>query len=196
MNGEKGMGYPVFTLSGDDGPEQDKRIIPILKEFGLKAAFSLNSSLFEEQTEIGRIGNIELWEIPPWRFHTNSFHLFEYAPHLCIPKDELPQVYERFEIASHTAAQHDAVSGKARNREGKLRRPGRTGGSVWKEDSGHGLSLWFWCEEILRKRGILYARSVRKAKDFRFPENPSQTLVNCRHFQKDALIWWSSLQDS
>lgn len=184
------MGTKYFTISIDDGLEQDKKIISILKEFGLKATFNLNSGLFGERTEIGRIGNMGFWEIPTQRFRTNSFHLLKYAPHHRIPKDELLQVYDGFEIASHTASHskmpflgkqgtEKEICGDLDALEALFGRKIR--GMVFP----YGLQNRY-CEEILKKRGVLYARSVKKAKDFHFPENPYQTPMNCWHFQKNA----------
>ncbi len=184
------MGTKYFTISIDDGLEQDKNIVSILKEFGLKATFNLNSGLFGEQTEIGRIGNLGMWEIPTRKFNTDSFHLFKYAPHHRIPKDELLQVYEGFEIASHTAshsrmpflgkkATENEICGDLDALENLFGRKIR--GLVFP----YGLKNRY-CKEILKKRGILYARSVKRATDFRFPEDPYQTPMNCWHFQKDA----------
>ena len=39
------MGKKYFTLSFDDGLEQDKRIIALMKQYGLKGTFNLNSLL-------------------------------------------------------------------------------------------------------------------------------------------------------
>ena len=48
------MGKKYFTLSFDDGLEQDKRIIALMKQYGLKGTFNLNSGLFGQRGEAAR----------------------------------------------------------------------------------------------------------------------------------------------
>ena len=40
------MGKKYFTLSFDDGLEQDKRVLDLMKKYGLKGTFNLNSGMF------------------------------------------------------------------------------------------------------------------------------------------------------
>ena len=47
------MGKKYFTLSFDDGLEQDKRVIRLMRQYGLKGTFNLNAGLFGTR-EIGR----------------------------------------------------------------------------------------------------------------------------------------------
>ena len=96
------MGKKYFAWSFDDGLEQDKKIIQILKEYGLGATFHLNSGLFGDKTWEGRIGNLGMTEKPAASFDPAACHLLPYVPHFRIPEDEVVQVYEGFEIASHT----------------------------------------------------------------------------------------------
>lgn len=96
------MGRKYFAWSFDDGLEQDKKIIQILKEYGLGATFHLNSGLFGDRTYEGRIGNLGITEKPADSFDSAARHLLPYVPHFRIPEDEILQVYEGFEIASHT----------------------------------------------------------------------------------------------
>ena len=37
------MGKKYFTLSFDDGLEQDKRVIRLMRQYGLKGTFNLNA---------------------------------------------------------------------------------------------------------------------------------------------------------
>lgn len=184
------MGTKYFTISIDDGLEQDKRIISILKEFGMTATFNLNSGLFGDRTEIGRIGNYGFWEVPSGRFHSDRFHALKYAPHHRIPKDELLQVYEGFEIASHTTS-HSMMPmlGKQETEKEICRDLDALEAIFGRKIRGmvfpYGQQNRY-CESILKNRGILYARSVKKAKDFRFSDNPYQLPMSCWHFQKDA----------
>ena len=50
------MGKKYFTLSFDDGLEQDKRVIRLMKQYGLKGTFNLNAGLFGARGEVKGIG--------------------------------------------------------------------------------------------------------------------------------------------
>ena len=50
------MGKKYFTLSFDDGLEQDKRVIRLMKQYGLKGTFNLNAGLFGVRGEVKGIG--------------------------------------------------------------------------------------------------------------------------------------------
>ena len=92
-----------FTWNFDDGLEEDKETIKILKENGMGATFNLNSALFGKRQMIGRIGNLGIREVPLSGYDANKASLLRYSIHYRIPKDEIVEVYSGFEIASHTA---------------------------------------------------------------------------------------------
>ncbi len=94
------MGKKYFCWSIDDGLEQDKKIVWILKESGMGATFNLNSGMFGQKDMIGRIGNIG-WKITSAERYKKSHHFIKYTKSYRIPKDEVRQVYEGFEVASH-----------------------------------------------------------------------------------------------
>ena len=96
------MANKYFSWSFDDGLEQDKRIIQILKKYGIGATFHLNSGLFGVRRYISRIGNLGMHETPADQFEAKSFHLLPASHHYRIPREELKAVYAGFEIASHT----------------------------------------------------------------------------------------------
>ena len=73
----------IFTLSFDDGIEQDKRLIVLLKKYRLKCTFNINSGL------LGTGGTVPLADGTPVR-------------HDKIAPGEVRRVYEGFEVASHT----------------------------------------------------------------------------------------------
>ena len=43
------MGKKYFTLSFDDGLEQDKKVLELMKKYGLRGTFNLNSGMFGQQ---------------------------------------------------------------------------------------------------------------------------------------------------
>ena len=64
-----------FVLNFDDGVEHDKQLITLMKKFGLSGTFNLSAGLFGVSHSLAGISRI--------------------------PKDEVRQVYEGFEVASH-----------------------------------------------------------------------------------------------
>lgn len=93
------MGKKYFTLSFADGLEQDKKLIALMKKYGIHGSFILNGGLFGDQKRIGRIGNYGILEFPETDRIKNR--IFKNHPHNRIPRDEIAQVYKGFEIASH-----------------------------------------------------------------------------------------------
>lgn len=72
----------AITFSYDDGVIQDKRLVPLLDKYGLKATFNLNSE----------------WLGQKHVFRRNN-RPFE---HIKIEEDEVCQLYEKHEVAVHT----------------------------------------------------------------------------------------------
>ena len=40
------MGQKLFTLSFDDGTEQDSRLIALMEKYGIKGTFNISSGIF------------------------------------------------------------------------------------------------------------------------------------------------------
>ena len=74
--------YKAFTLSYDDGIEQDIPFIELLKKYHLQATFNLNPGLWGVRGEGGYDG---------MKFH--HYHIVE---------DQIGKVYQGFEVANHT----------------------------------------------------------------------------------------------
>ena len=179
------MGRKFFSWSFDDGLEQDKRIIEILKEYGLGATFHLNSGLFGDKTYEGRIGNLGMTEKPAASFDPNARHLLPYVPHFRIPADEVVQVYEGFEIASHTCHHVNLAKCTERERRAEI------------ADDVNALSALFGqpvtgfaypygvgakqSREALQAAGVQYARMATSKPGFRFPDDPLQLPLSCWH---------------
>ena len=67
----------AVTFSYDDGVFQDKRLLKIFNEYGLKCTFNLNTNLFENR-------------------HPNIYN------HICITEKEACEIYKGHELAVHT----------------------------------------------------------------------------------------------
>ena len=82
-----------FVWNFDDGLEQDRKIIEVLKKYHMGATFNLNSGLYGEKTFEGRIGNLGMTEMPYDEYQKKKFRLLPYVPHFRIPEDEVKEVY-------------------------------------------------------------------------------------------------------
>ena len=163
-----------FTMSYDDGPEQDKKLIGLLKKFGLKSTFNLNSGLFGNRNSIIRAGEIGFASVKNGdRFPVN---LFDTVDCRIIPADEIAQVYEGCEIASHGRT-HKLLP--FCNRE-KLKyeivydADTLTAAAGYKI-AGHAYPYGRYNKAVIRclqDSGIFYARTVKSTRSFDFPSNP------------------------
>ena len=170
------MRCKYFAWSFDDGLEQDKKIIPILKQYGMGATFHLNSGLYGDKTYEGRIGNLGFTETPAAKFNPKAFHLVPYVPHFRIPEDEVVQVYEGFEVASHTCTHANLA------KCGEAQRKAEIGEDVQalSEKFGYPVTGFAYpygagakeSRAALQAAGIQYARVASTDTSFRFPMDP------------------------
>ncbi|MDR1292086.1 MAG: polysaccharide deacetylase family protein [Clostridiales Family XIII bacterium] len=146
-----------FTLSFDDGVEQDKKIIALMKRYGLHGTFNLNSGLFGYRPKLFNINRI--------------------------PKDEIKQVYEGFEVASHGARHENPRTVSRRRLEASIAEDiEELSGLVGYRVKGHAYPYGFHTaagEECLRGHGVLYARRIRGSGSFLFPANPYRYDPTC-----------------
>ena len=92
------MGKKYFTLSFDDGLEQDKKVLELMKKYGLRGTFNLNSGMFGLQGEVKGIGTFSFQDCEAGIRHHWPF---SYVPHNRIPEDEIRDVYAQMEVATH-----------------------------------------------------------------------------------------------
>lgn len=179
------MGKKYFSWSFDDGLEQDKKIIKILKEYGLGATFHLNSGLFGDRTYEGRIGNLGMTEKAAARFDPKARHLLPYVPHFRIPEDEVTEVYQNFEIASHTCTHVNLARCSEEKRRQEIAEDvkalsAKFGQQVIGFAYPYGVGAK-QSKEALKAAGIQYARLATSNQDFRFPEDPLSMPLSCWH---------------
>lgn len=185
------MGKKYFVWSFDDGLEQDKRIIEILRSFNMGATFNLNSGLYGKEQMIGRIGALGCKEVPVAKFQKQRCHLLKYVPHCRIPEDEVCQVYQGFEIASHTVDHANLTKLK----ESEIRENVAADVQQLSEKFSQnviGFAYPFGASNEMTKKvlsgcGIKYARTVGTVKGFDFPKDPLNLPINCWHISKNAM---------
>lgn len=184
-----------FAWSFDDGLEQDKRIVETLRKYGMGATFHLNSGLFGDKTYEGRIGNLGMTEMPAARFDPARRHLLPYVPHFRIPADEVCQVYEGFEVASHTKTHVNLARCSDEERRAQVaddvkalseKFGRRVVGFAYPYGTGAKQSA-----KALRDAGVRYARTAHTEEGFRFPQDPLRTNLSCWHISKTSTTVWS-----
>jgi len=146
-----------FTLSFDDGIEHDKQLIAIMKQYGLKGTFNLNAGLFGYKPRFFNISRI--------------------------PKDEIPQVYEGFEIASHGYRHENfRVLPRRKIEESLTADIKELSALMGTPVVGHAYPFDMHtprADDCLRKNGILYTRRALGKGSFRFPDNLYRYNATC-----------------
>jgi peptidoglycan/xylan/chitin deacetylase (PgdA/CDA1 family) len=155
-----------FTLSFDDGIEQDKRLIKIMKRHSLSGTFNLNAGLLGKRHALGNISHI--------------------------PKDEAPQVYEGFEVASHgyKHEMHQFMTGR-KVKETLSQDFQELSSVMGTKIKGHAYPYGMHtqaAESFLKSQEALYARKVSgKSELFKFPENPLAYVPTCWFNAKNVM---------
>lgn len=184
------MGKKYFCWNIDDGLEQDKKITEILRSHGMGATFNLNSGMLGQKQMTGRIGNYGIRNVS-LKEYKNGFHFLKYHESFRIPEDEVKQVYEGFEIASHgflhenlkkltDTEAHESISKDAAN----------LSAISGKEIKGFAYPYGAYSDRtgaILKNAGIRYARTVSKADHFSMPKDLFHIPITGWHFDKDIM---------
>ncbi len=182
------MHKKYFVWNIDDGLEQDKRIIEILKKYGMSATFNLNSGLYGDRTYESRIGNLGMMETPANRFDVNKKHLLPFVEHFRIPEEEVKEVYEGFEIASHTLEHRNLRKCDEKESERQIFRDVENlSKSFDQQIIGFAYPYGVGSDkavEAMKKAGIRYARTVKSDKSFRFPADSFHMPMNGWHISK------------
>lgn len=183
------MATKYFTLSYDDGVEQDKRLIELFKKYGIKGTFNISAGLFGYKDRILRIGNSYTRLIQDnWSMKRL---LFKNHKHYVIPEDEVVQVYEGFEVASHgymhecmpllTDDQLKATISRDVSELSKL---------MGYPITGHAYPFGATNERVqnaLKAQGLTYGRGVCCSNTFEMPITPYCIKPTCWHGSKDTL---------
>lgn len=171
-----GKYHKYFVWSFDDGLEQDKRIIETLKKYGMGATFNLNSGLFGLKQYTPRIANLGFADIDAEEYEAKKHHFFPAAEHFRIPADEVVEVFQGFEVASHTV-NHPRL---ARLKKDEIRKEIEEDIKALSELFGQdvvGFAAPFGSMnkdvmDVLNECGVKYNRAVSTDDSFRFPEDP------------------------
>lgn len=162
----------AFTLSTDDGVTQDGRLASLMRKYGIKGTFNLNSGLMGHND----------WLVQPG---INVSH-YKY------PREEITRIYDGFEIAVHTVSHPDLtsvpssmisyeISADKKALEALVRRPVR------------GMAYPFGTyndevAEIAAQCGIIYSRTVKETFSFKLPRNFLIWHPTCHYCDKKQRI--------
>lgn len=159
----------ALTLSYDDGVLQDKRLIDILKPYGIKATFNINSGMFSDEDATG--GRMSANQIKDT--YSNSDHEvgIHSVSHPFLEKLPLPIAVD--EVLQDRKNLEEIFGGVIR---------------------GMAYPFGTYSDELieaLENIGIAYSRTTISTHDFRIPTDWLKLTATCHH--KDSLL--SELMD-
>ena len=145
--------HKALTMSYDDGKVQDRRLVALFNQYGIKGTFHLNSGLFADPQ---RIQPDEIARL--YQGHEVSCHT---VTHPTIARCPLPEVAR--EVLDDRQALEASVGYPVRG----LSYPN---GSLSPE-----------IEALLPMCGVRYSRVVGSSDGFALPENPYRWKATCHH---------------
>ena len=193
------MGKKYFCWNIDDGLEQDKQIIKILKEYGMGATFNLNSGMLGHQGMIGRIGDWGIRDLSLEKYRKFP-HILRYHEAFRIPRDEIKEVYEGFEIAGHGYKHENLRKISEADAQTSIQKDVNTLANLF-DTKIIGFAYPYGAytevsEPYLKDAGILYARTVEKAAGFRKPADLLHMPITEWHISADAVERVQSFLDA
>lgn len=191
-----------FTLSYDDGLEQDKQLIVLMKKYGIRGTFNLNSGLLGRKENVEYIGSFACKNVEK-DVEKNGFVKTCTANR--IPEDEIRQVYADFELATH-GVNHimmHKLSAEDVEKEIVIDR------QILQKYTdipvvGHAYPFGLTSptvKQALKKHGFIYARGIKKAKGkgesrFSFSQNPLNFNPTCSHIDKNLLPLFMNFKET
>ncbi len=145
--------HKVLTMSYDDGREEDRRLVSIFNEHGIKGTFNLNSGIFSDPHRVPVEEYPELYRGHEIACHTYTHPTIERCPTELVARQILQDRYEL-----------EALSGAP------VRGLAYPNGSYSKEIMA-----------LLPALGIKYSRVVETTGGFGMPENFLEWKGTCHH---------------
>lgn len=154
----------ALTLSYDDGVLQDRRLVRMMNQYGIRGTFNLNSRI------LGRVEEMTL---------SNKT-----ADISTVTLEEIPALYASHEIATH-GAEHSALTGYGSAGLLEVMDDRRVFESVVPYlVRGHAYPFGLYDEQVcdmLRAAGILYGRTVESTGKFDIPADFIRWNPTCHH---------------
>ena len=151
------MGRKFFTVSFDDGTEQDIRVIALMEKYGIRGSFNLSSGLFGMKEHVSRTISETL---PDGRRRQVNVEF----DHNIMPLEQACEIYSQgfIEIAGHGAHHmHQAGLGRARLIEEIAGDATMLSDAFGREIRGHIFPYGEFDEECIRvmeEAGLVYGR--------------------------------------
>ena len=155
----------ALTFSYDDGVEQDIRLISIMKEFGLKGTFNLNSGRYAKEGTVYAEGTIHRRLSKSQAYDLYSASGMEVAVHSFTHPflEQLPSNLCIMEIVKDREHLEEEF--------GRIIRGMAYPFGTYNDD----------VVECLRRAGIVYARTVKTTGNFSIPEDWLRMETTCHH---------------
>ena len=188
------MGEKLFTVSYDDGTEQDRRIISLMEQYGIQGTFNLSSGLFGKKSYIRLINGHGRSAA-----EKDASHPEQYVNHFILSRQEALRIYARpcVEVASHGS--HHLVQSNLSREEAREEIEQDIAalselfgypivGHAFPKDSFNDTVL-----DALRQCGVRYARRachLQKPRDFSFDKTAFLIMPTCSQldpFAEDLL---------
>ena len=165
-----GLGKAV-TLSYDDGNEQDVQLVETLDRYGLKCTFNLNTGLMPEVRPVWRPGklNRRLTPTAVKELYGNSGHEIALHSSTHVWLEAIPSAYAMKEVLDNKVAL-----------ETLFERPVR----------GMAYPFGTYSDEvidILKRCGVVYARTVKSTKSFNLPKDWLRLDPTCSHLHPELM---------
>ncbi len=160
---EKYMRFPggkskAVTFSYDDGVKADIKLIEIFNRYGMKAAFNLNSELFDCENWHNRLDEEQTYKTFVNCGHEIALHG---ARHIFMNKVPLCE----------------AITEVVKNRAYLEKKFNRTVRGMAYAYNGYNDEII----SALKALGVIYARTTEASHDFSLPENPLKLKPTCHH---------------
>ena len=154
----------ALTLSYDDGVLQDRRLVQMMNQYGVRGTFNLNSRI---------LGRVDEMTLDGKKVDIST-----------VTAEEAAGLYENHEIATH-GAEHSALSGYGSAGLLEVLDDRRTFESmVSYMVRGHAYPFGLYDENVvsmLQAAGITYARTVNSTGSFQIPQNFLTWDPTCHH---------------
>lgn len=170
----------ALTFSYDDGVEQDRRLLDMMRKNGIKGTFNLNSGYFDPKAE----------QTTPhdYLIRGNGAKV----AHFHIPGEEVAKVYEGMEVAVHTVthpylnhiSEAQALWQVLADRDALEKAVGYPVRGLAYPVGGYSKRVM----EMLAECGIVYARVVPVSNNFDLPQENLAWECSCHHNGLEAMI--------
>lgn len=184
------MAEKYFTISYDDGLEQDRKIIYLMEKYGIKGTFNISSGKFGQKGYIKKIGDLG---------YKDTFEIDgnprDYRNHFILDKDQALKLYSspNVEVASHGTHHLHQEKLTEEEVEVEITQDIKDLSEMFGyQVVGHAFPFGSYNDlvlEALKDNGIRYARTAamfRKPKDFSFDRN--QLLLNATCWHMDPFV--------